>query len=138
MLQISFIRQNKELVKERLSVKYFGDLWLVDNVVELDEQVRKLKVESETLQADLNAASKAIGLLLGKGQPEDAEQKKQEITQHKSSMQQLNNQLAVAEIPDSSDYRKNLYRRFLYRANALYRLRLAFQPHVQLIVAQAG
>ena len=97
MLQISFIRQNKELVKERLSVKHFDDLLLVDKVVELDEQVRKLKVESETLQADLNAASKAIGLLMGKGEKEAAEQKRQEVTQHKSTMQQLNDQLAVAE-----------------------------------------
>ena len=76
MLQISFIRQNTELVKERLSLKHFGDLLLVDKVVELDEQVRKLKVESETLQADLNAASKAIGQLMGKGEKEAAEQKK--------------------------------------------------------------
>ena len=97
MLQISFIRQNKELVKERLSLKHFDDLLLVDNVVELDEQVRKLKVESETLQADLNAASKAIGLLMGKGEKEAAEQKRQEVMQHKSTMQQLNDQLAVAE-----------------------------------------
>ena len=97
MLQISFIRQNTELVKERLSLKHFGDLLLVDKVVALDEQVRKLKVESETLQADLNAASKAIGLLMGKGEKEAAEQKRQEVTQHKSTMQQLNDQLAVAE-----------------------------------------
>ena len=97
MLQISFIRQNTELVKERLSVKQFGDLFLVDKVVELDEHVRKLKVESETLQADMNAASKAIGLLMGKGENEAAEQKKQEVTQHKSTMQQLNEQLTIAE-----------------------------------------
>ena len=97
MLQISFIRQNTELVKERLSLKHFGDLLLVDKVVELDEQVRKLKVESETLQADLNAASKAIGQLMGKGEREAAEQKKLEVTQHKSTMQLLNDQLSSAE-----------------------------------------
>ncbi len=97
MLQISFIRQNTELVKERLSLKHFGDLLLVDKVVALDEQVRKLKVESETLQADLNAASKAIGQLMGKGEKDAAELKRQEVTQHKSIMQQLNDQLAVAE-----------------------------------------
>ena len=97
MLQISFIRQNRELVKERLSVKHFDDLLLVDKVVELDEQVRKLKVESETLQADLNAASKAIGLLMGKGEKEAAEQKRQEVTQHKSTMQQLNDLLNISE-----------------------------------------
>jgi seryl-tRNA synthetase len=97
MLQISFIRQNTELVKERLSIKHFGDLSLVDKVVELDEHVRKLKVESETLQADMNAASKAIGLLMSKGEKEAAEQKKQAVTLHKSAMQQLHDQLAIAE-----------------------------------------
>lgn len=97
MLQISFIRQNKELVKERLSLRNFGDLSLVDKVLQLDEQVRKLKVESETLQADMNATSKAIGLLMGKGEKVAAEEKKQEVTQQKSILQQLNDQLATTE-----------------------------------------
>ena len=97
MLQISFIRQNAAFVKERLSIKYFGDVSLVDKVIELDEHVRKLKVESETLQADMNAASKAIGVLMGKGEKEAAEQKKQEVTEHKSAMQQLHDQLVIAE-----------------------------------------
>ena len=97
MLQISFIRQNKELVKERLSLRNFGDLSLVDKVVKLDEQVRKLKVDSETLQADMNAASKAIGQLMAKGEKDAAEQKKQEITQQKSTLQQLNEKLVATE-----------------------------------------
>ena len=97
MLQISFIRQNTELVKKLLSVKHFGDLLLVDKVVELDEQVRKLKVESETLQSDMNVASKAIGQLMGKGEKEAAEQKKLEVTAHKATMQQLSEQLTIVE-----------------------------------------
>ena len=97
MLQISFIRQNAGLVKERLSVKQFGDLLLVDKVLALDEQVRKLKVESESLQAEMNTASKAIGLLMGKGEKDAAEQKRQEVSLHKTTMQQLNDALAMAE-----------------------------------------
>ncbi len=97
MLQVSFIRQNTELVKERLSVKHFGDISLVDKVAELDEEVRKLKVQSETLQADMNAASKTIGLLIGKGEKGQAEQKKLEVTQHKLTLQQLNEQLTMTE-----------------------------------------
>jgi seryl-tRNA synthetase len=97
MLQISFIRQQVELVKERLSVKHFGDISLVDRVVELDEQVRKLKVETETLQAEMNASSKEIGMLMGKGEKELAEQKKQQVSIHKTNIQHLNEQLAVAE-----------------------------------------
>jgi seryl-tRNA synthetase len=97
MLQISFIRQQVQLVKERLSVKHFGDLSLVDRVVDLDEQVRKLKVETETLQAEMNASSKEIGMLMGKGEKELAEQKRQQVSLHKVNIQQLNEQLAIAE-----------------------------------------
>src|ERR1700756_737149 len=97
MLQINFIRQNVDLVKERLSVKNFSDLSLVDKVVDLDEKVRKLKAESETLQAQMNAASKEIGMLMGKGDKDAAEKKKQEVAQEKISIQQLSEQLATAE-----------------------------------------
>jgi seryl-tRNA synthetase len=97
MLQINVLRQNKELVKERLAAKYFSDVSLVDTILSLDDQVRKLKVESETLQATMNAASKEIGMLMGKGEKEKAEQKKQEVAQHKTSVQQLNEQLNAAE-----------------------------------------
>jgi seryl-tRNA synthetase len=97
MLQVSFIRQNIEAVKERLQHKNFADLSIVDKIVALDEDVRKLKVESETLQASMNAASKEIGMLMGKGQKELAEVKKLEVTQHKASLQSLSEQLSLAE-----------------------------------------
>ncbi|MGF2414703.1 MAG: serine--tRNA ligase, partial [Ferruginibacter sp.] len=97
MLQINFIRQNIDLVKERLSVKNYGDISIVDKLVQLDEQVRKLKVESETLQAANNAASKEIGMLMGKGEKELAENKKLEVAQQKSALQNLAQQLADAE-----------------------------------------
>jgi len=97
MLQINVLRQNKELVKERLAAKYFSGVSLVDDILSLDDQVRKLKLESETLQAAANTASKEIGMLMGKGEKEKAEQKKQEVTLVKSSIQQLTEQLAAAE-----------------------------------------
>ncbi len=97
MLQINFIRQNIDLVKERLTIKNLGDLSIVDKVVQLDEQVRKLKVESEAIQAAANAASKEIGMLMGKGEKDLVENKKQEVTQHKSLQQSLAQQLADTE-----------------------------------------
>ena len=97
MLQISYIRQNTALVKEKLAVKNFADVSLVDQILEKDEQVRKLKSESESLQASINLASKEIGALMGKGEKEAAETRKQEVAQHKASMQQLQQQLAGAE-----------------------------------------
>jgi seryl-tRNA synthetase len=97
MLQIGFIRQNADTVKERLAAKYFGDVNLVDKIIALDEEVRKLKVETETIQAAVNAASKEIGMLMGKGDKAAAENKKQEVAQHKSSQQNLITQLSDAE-----------------------------------------
>jgi len=97
MLQISYIRHNTALVKEKLAVKHFGDLSVVDTILETDELVRKLKTESEALQASINAASKEIGMLMGKGEKEAAENKKQQVTENKSAQQNLNQQLADAE-----------------------------------------
>ena len=70
MLQISFIRQHIDLVKESLSVKQYSDIAIVDRLVELDEQVRSLKLAAETMQAEMNLISKEIGLLMGKGEKE--------------------------------------------------------------------
>lgn len=97
MLQLNFIRQNVEFVKERLAHKNFSSVTIVDKIVALDEAVRKLKVESESLQSTINATSKEIGMLMGKGEKEQAELKKQEVTSHKASVQQLTDQLAAAE-----------------------------------------
>ena len=97
MLQISLIRQNIDFVKERIQHKNFKDVSIVDGIVALDEQVRKLKVESETLQASMNTASKEIGMLMGKGEKVLAEEKKEEVSKNKSALQQLNDQLGLAE-----------------------------------------
>jgi seryl-tRNA synthetase len=97
MLQISFIRQHTELVRERLAVRYFTEPSIVDEVVELDEQVRKLKVETETLQADMNASSKEIGAMMGRGDRDAAEEKKQAVARSKAAIQGLNERLAAAE-----------------------------------------
>jgi seryl-tRNA synthetase len=97
MLQLSYIRQHTATVKEKLAVKYFGEPALVDSILELDEKVRQLKVETESLQAQMNAASKEIGMLMGKGQKEEAEKKKQEVSVHKATIQQLGEQLSITE-----------------------------------------
>lgn len=97
MLQIGFIRQNADFVKERIATKYFTDVNSVDTIIALDEEVRKLKVETETIQAAVNLASKEIGMLMAKGEKDAAEIKKQEVAQQKSSQQNLTTQLSNAE-----------------------------------------
>ncbi len=97
MLQIGFIRQNADFVKERIATKYFTDVNSVDTIIALDEEVRKLKVETETIQAAVNLASKEIGMLMAKGEKDATEIKKQEVAQQKSSQQNLTTQLSNAE-----------------------------------------
>lgn len=97
MLQLAFIRQNRELVKERLTVKNFRDLNIVDEIIELDEQRRKKQLENDDLAAKVNAASKEIGMLMGKGEKEAAEQKKSQVAQYKESAKQIAEELAVLE-----------------------------------------
>lgn len=97
MLQINYIRQYTALVKEKLTVKNISDLSVIDKLLETDEQVRKLKSETETLQAGINAASKEIGMLMGKGEKEAAELKKLEVAEHKSALQNMGRQLADTE-----------------------------------------
>lgn len=97
MLQIGYIRQNTALVKERLAVRNISDLSVVDNLLQLDEQVRKLKTDSEGIQSAINASSKEIGMLMGKGEKETAEAKKKEVTAKKADQQAIADQLANAE-----------------------------------------
>ena len=86
MLQINFIRQNAELVKERLAVKNFGELNLVDELISLDEEIRKQKVSTEALQANVNTASKEIGMLMSKGETDAATQKRNEVNNWKEEL----------------------------------------------------
>lgn len=97
MLQLAFIRQNRDLVKERLAVKHFADVNLVDQIIELDEQRRKTQLENDELAAKVNAASKEIGMLMGKGQKEEAEAKKAEVAQYKESSKNIADQLSTLE-----------------------------------------
>lgn len=85
------------MVKERLGIRNFSDLSIIDKLLETDEQVRKLKTETEALQAGINTASKEIGMLMGKGEKDAAENKKQEVSQHKGALQNLTQQLSEAE-----------------------------------------
>ncbi|MBS1574524.1 MAG: serine--tRNA ligase, partial [Bacteroidetes bacterium] len=97
MLQLQVLRQNPDWVKERLAVKHFKDTDVVDTILSLDDQRKKLQLEFDTTQAKVNAASKEIGQLMGKGQKEEAETKKQEVTALKNSLQPITDKLAEVE-----------------------------------------
>jgi len=97
MLQVAFIRQNVEFVKERLGVRNFADIDLVDKIVALDDQRRKLQLGSDTTQSKINAHSKEIGGLMAKGQKQEAEEKKQEVAALKAALTPIAEQLATVE-----------------------------------------
>ncbi|MBO9563182.1 MAG: serine--tRNA ligase [Niastella sp.] len=97
MLQVAFIRQQTELVKERLAVKNFKELQLVDEIISLDDERKKLQLEWENTQSKLNASAKEIGALKAKGQNDEAETKKQEVATLKSSLQPIADRLAAVE-----------------------------------------
>jgi len=97
MLQLQVIRQNPDWVKERLVVKHFKDTSLVDTILSLDDQRKKLQLEFDTTQSKVNSASKEIGQLMGKGQKEEAETKKQEVSALKNSLQPISDKLTAIE-----------------------------------------
>lgn len=97
MLQLQIIRQKPDWVKERLLVRDFKETNLVDEVLMLDDQRKKLQAESDTIQSKINSASKEIGQLIAKGQKEEAEKKKQEVAEFKSSIQPIGDKLTETE-----------------------------------------
>jgi len=97
MLQLQVIRQNPGGIKERLAVKHFKETDLVDQIISLDDQRKKLQNESDTTQSKLNSAAKEIGQLMAKGQKEEAEKKKQEVAELKSSLQPVADKLSETE-----------------------------------------
>jgi seryl-tRNA synthetase len=97
MLQINYIRQNTELVKKGLAKKFFNNPSLVDEILSLDEQRKKLQAAFDETQAKVNSTSKEIGMLMAKGQKEDAETRKLEVATLKTSLEPISQQLAAME-----------------------------------------
>ncbi len=80
MLDIKFLRENPDIVKQNIKNKFQDSkLPLVDEVIELDKRLRAIKQEVEALRAERNKASKQIGALMGQGKKDEAEALKAEI-----------------------------------------------------------
>jgi seryl-tRNA synthetase len=97
MLQVQVLRQDPDAVKKRLAVKHFQNISLVDDIVTLDDNRKKLQLESDNLLSKINTASKEIGQLMAKGQKEDAETRKKEVADLKSQQQPLADRMAKLE-----------------------------------------
>ena len=80
MIDIKFLRENPEIVKQNIRNKFQdAKLPLVDEVIGLDKENREIKQEVEALRARRNKLSKEIGALMGKGQKEEAERVKAQV-----------------------------------------------------------
>ncbi len=81
MLDIKFVRENPDLVKENIKKKFQdAKLPLVDEVIELDQKNRAAQQEADELRASRNKLSKEIGMLMGQGKKEEAQKIKEQVT----------------------------------------------------------
>ncbi|MCR5771505.1 MAG: serine--tRNA ligase [Butyrivibrio sp.] len=90
MIDIKFLRENPDAVKENIKKKFQDQkLELVDKVIELDKESRQIKQESDDLRASRNTISKQIGVLMKEGKKEEAEKVKAEVTKNAERLSQL-------------------------------------------------
>ena len=90
MLDIKFLRENPEVVKQNIRNKFQDrKLPMVDEVIALDQENRDIKQEVEALRAERNKQSKEIGKLMGQGKREEAEEIKKQIAEKADRMNEL-------------------------------------------------
>ena len=90
MLDLKFVRENPEIVKQNIRNKFQdAKLPLVDEVIELDEKSRKAKKEADDLRASRNKLSKEIGKLMGQGKKEEAEAVKAQVNANSARLAEL-------------------------------------------------
>lgn len=90
MLDIKYIRENPELVKQNMKNKFQNHkLGLVDEVLALDDVARKIKLEAETLRAQRNANSKQIGLLMSQWKKVEADELKRVVEVNATRLAEL-------------------------------------------------
>ena len=93
MIDIKFLRENPDVVKENIKKKFQDSkLPLVDEVIELDAQLRKAQQRGDSLRADRNRISKEIGGFMAKGQKEEAEKAKAQVKEFSDELAALEKQ----------------------------------------------
>ena len=98
MLDIKFVRDNPEVVKQNIKNKFQDHkLPLVDEVIELDEKKRKIKQEVEALRAEKNSLSKLIGGLMKEGKKDEAEEVKAKVAAGNARIDELTDEEKTTE-----------------------------------------
>ena len=99
MLDIKFLKENPEIVKQNIKNKFQDEkLPLVDKVIELDNRIRAVKQEGDTLRGLRNKISKEIGGLYAKGLKDEAETLKQKVQENADRLVELEKEQAALEI----------------------------------------
>ncbi|MCR5417458.1 MAG: serine--tRNA ligase [Lachnospiraceae bacterium] len=90
MLDMKFVRENPDIVKENIKKKFQDDkLPLVDEVIDLDQKKRAAQQEADQLRNQRNTLSKQIGALMGQGKKEEAEEVKKQVAQSAARLSEL-------------------------------------------------
>ena len=97
MLQVNYLRQHTQLAKDKLAIKHFSNPGLVDEVIALDDQRKRIQANFDDLQSKVNAASKEIGNHMAKGEKEQAEAIKQNVGAWKLALEPLKLEMAEVE-----------------------------------------
>ncbi|SDZ77598.1 seryl-tRNA synthetase [Arachidicoccus rhizosphaerae] len=97
MLQVAVLRQDPEAVKQKLAVKNFQPLELVDEIIQLDDQRKASQAKFDEVQSKINAASKNIGAFMAQGKKDEAEALKKEIAELKPSLEPIKAQYTAVE-----------------------------------------
>ena len=133
MLDIKFVRENPEIVKQNIRNKFQDSkLELVDKVLELDKENREIKQEVEALRAERNKISKQIGALMGQGKREEAEEVKKQVAASGARIDELSarekeveeellkDMMVIPNIIDPSVQRKKSCRKWILLSDGRY------------------
>lgn len=97
MLQVQSLRENRDEIVERLKVKNFNELSIIDKVIELDDKRKSTQSESDELLARANTIAKEIGILFKSGKGEEANSLKEESVHIKEKTKALQSSLSEIE-----------------------------------------
>ena len=97
MLQVNFLRENKERVTAGLNKRNFKQIDLVDEAISTDDERKKLQFELDQNLTEMNKISKEIGILMKEGKKEEAENAKSKTAAYKENSQNLQQKLKEAE-----------------------------------------
>ncbi|MES3017527.1 MAG: serine--tRNA ligase [Bacteroidota bacterium] len=98
MLQVSYIRENRDEVLNRLAVRNFKQPELVDQIIKLDDDRRQTQTYLDSISAEANAAAKKIGDLMRQGLKQEAESLKQQTNSFKEQTKTLSDKLSAIEL----------------------------------------